>query len=102
MPEAGITSVTLPDWAAEPVVLGGSGATLRQVFVKAGHVAARHSHGHEQFLCVMSGAGRLVCAAGTVTLHAGVALHLPAGAWHSAEFTADTVLLEFNGAGDAV
>jgi hypothetical protein len=26
----------------------------------------------------------------------GTALRLGAGAWHSAEFTADTVLIEFN------
>ena len=93
---AAITSIDCAEWAVEPAVLGGTGATLRQVYIKAGHVAERHSHDYEQFLRVISGAGRLMCAAGTLPLHAGVAVHLPPGAWHSAEFTADTVLMEVN------
>lgn len=79
-----------------PDSLPGVGATLRQVHVKAGHVATRHSHPHEQFLLVMSGAGRLQCEAGSVPLHPGTVIRLAPGAWHSAEFTADTVLTEFN------
>lgn len=79
-----------------PDPLPGAGATLRQVHVKAGHVATRHSHPHEQFLLVMSGAGRLQCEAGSVPLHLGTVIRLAPGAWHSAEFTADTVLTEFN------
>jgi len=76
--------------------LPGVGASMRQVHVKAGHIATRHSHPHEQFLLVMSGAGRLECEAGSVPLHPGTAIRFAPGAWHSAEFTADTVLTEFN------
>ena len=79
-----------------PAPLPGVGAVLRQVHVKAGHVATRHSHPHEQFLLVLSGAGRLECEAGSVPLHPGTAIRFAPGAWHSAEFTADTVLAEFN------
>ncbi len=83
-----------------PAELAGIGGALRQVFIKAGHVAERHSHPHEQFLYVVSGAGRLAHEDGVVPLQPGLSLHLPAQAWHSAEFTADTVLLEFNLAAD--
>ncbi len=99
MSEGPVAAVTCPAWATDPIELPGQGASLRQVHIKAGHVAARHSHGHEQFLRVISGAGRLDCEAGAVALAPGVTLHLPAGAWHSASFTADTVLLEVNLAG---
>ena len=92
----GVQSIALASWGGEPVTLPGAGACQRQVFVKAGHVASRHSHDHEQFLHVVSGAGRLICEAGAVSLVPGTAIHLPAQAWHSAEFTADTVLVEFN------
>ena len=91
-----VRSIALAAWGGGPVTLPGDGAWLRQVFVKAGHVAPRHSHDHEQFLQVVSGAGRLMCEAGAVALLPGTAIHLPAQAWHSAEFTADTVLVEFN------
>jgi quercetin dioxygenase-like cupin family protein len=94
-----VTAISCSTWGVEPVELSGQGASLRQVHIAAGHVAARHSHGHEQFLRVISGAGRLDCEAGAVALEPGVTLHLPAGAWHSASFTADTVLLEVNLAG---
>ena len=79
-----------------PAPLPGAGATLRQVRVKAGHIATRHSHPHEQFLLVLSGAGRLECEAGGIPLHPGTVIRFAPGAWHSAEFTADTVLAEFN------
>ena len=81
--------------------LPGAGGTMRQVAVKAGHVAQRHHHGFEQFLFVVSGHGRLECEAGAVALEPGTALRLDAGAWHSAEFMADTVLLEMNMDGGA-
>ena len=92
-------SVTFAQWdpsGPPPEAVPGAGATMRQVHVKAGHVATRHSHPHEQFLLVMSGAGRLECEAGTVPLRPGTAIRFAPGAWHSAEFTADTVLTEFN------
>ena len=79
-----------------PAAMPGTGATLRQIHIKAGHVAARHSHPHEQFLLVVSGAGVVTCEAGTIPLHPGTAIRFAPGAWHSAEFTADTVLAEFN------
>ena len=34
--------------------------------------------------------------AGAIPLVPGTAIHLPPNTWHSAEFTADTVLMEFN------
>ncbi len=79
-----------------PDAMPGAGATMQQVHIKAGHVATRHSHPHEQFLLVMSGAGRLQCEAGSVKLQPGTAIRLAPGAWHSAEFTADMGLTEFN------
>jgi quercetin dioxygenase-like cupin family protein len=79
-----------------PAALPGVGASMRQVHVKAGHIATKHRHAHEQFLMVLSGIGRLECEAGTVPLRPGTAIRFAPGAWHSAEFTADTVLLEFN------
>ena len=91
--------VTVAHWTPvnpAPAALPGAGATLRQVRVKAGHIAPRHSHPHEQFRLVLSGAGRLECEAGRVPLHPGTAIRFAPGAWHSAEFMADTVLVEFN------
>ena len=82
--------------SAGPAELAGAGATLRRVAVKAGHAATRHHHGFEQFLFVASGRGRLECEAGGIALEPGTALRLEPGAWHSAEFTADTVLIEVN------
>jgi len=83
--------VTIAQWnpyGPAPATLPGAGAT-------------RHSHPHEQFLLVQSGAGRLECEAGSVPLHPGTAIRFAPGAWHSAEFTADTVLTEFNLMGTA-
>ncbi len=89
--------ITSARWeAGKTSEIPGQGATLRHVAVKAGHVAQRHHHDHEQFLFVASGHGRLQCEVGTIPLEPGTALHLPAGAWHSAEFMADTVLIETN------
>jgi len=98
-----VDPVAIAQWGTQskasgpaPDALPGRGATMRQVHIKAGHVATRHSHPHEQFLRVLSGAGRLECEAGSVTLHPGTAIRFAPGAWQSAEFTADTVLLEVN------
>ena len=91
-----VTAVLLPLDGPAPPPLAGSGAMLRQVHIKAGHVATRHSHPFEQFLLVLSGSGRLEHEGGSLPLHPGTAIHLPPGAWHSAEFMADTVLAEFN------
>jgi quercetin dioxygenase-like cupin family protein len=90
--------IAVADWsgAATPHALAGDYATMRQIIVPAGHVAARHSHPHEQFLYVVSGNARLLCDSGVIALTAGTALRLAPHAWHGAEFSADTVLLEFN------
>ncbi len=89
--------ITTAVWSpTERAELPGAGATMRHVAIKAGHTATKHHHDHEQFLYVASGHGRLECAEGSVALTPGTALHLPAGAWHSAEFMADTVLIEVN------
>ncbi len=76
--------------------LPGAGGLLKQVAVKAGHVATRHHHDFEQFLYVVSGGGLLQCEQGAIPLEPGTALRLEPGAWHSAEFKADTVLIEVN------
>ena len=92
----GVTSV---QWSADGPPrseLPGSAAVMRHVAVKAGHVAARHHHEFEQFLYVASGDGLLQSEAGAIPLRPGTALRLEAGAWHSAEFTSDTVLIELN------
>ncbi len=91
-----VTTAVWDQSAPAPAPLPGTGAELRQVHIKAGHIATRHSHPHEQFLLVLSGAGRLECEAGSVPLRPGTAIRFAPGAWHSAEFTADTVLAEFN------
>ncbi len=83
-----------PDSPADQ--LAGQGAVMRRVPIKAGHVAAKHHHDFEQFLFVLSGGGRLECEQGGIALEPGTALHLEAGAWHSAEFTSDMVLIELN------
>ncbi len=91
--------VTFAQWSATgpaPKDMPGTGATMRQVHVKAGHISARHSHQHEQFLLFITGAGAVTCEAGVIPLHPGTAIRFPPGAWHSAEFTADTVIAEFN------
>ncbi len=82
--------------AAPPPLLAGAGASLRQVQLAAGTVAARHAHEHEQFLLVVAGSGTLQCQAGEVPLLPGTVIRLAAGAWHSAMFTEATVLLEVN------
>ena len=82
--------------ASAPSELKGAGGVLRQVSIKAGHIATRHQHDFEQFLYVVSGQGRLECEQGAIPLKPGTALNLPPGAWHSAEFMADTILLEAN------
>ena len=81
---------------AAPPALPGAGATLRQVHIKAGHSAPRHSHPHEQFLMVLSGAGQIDCETGPITLQPGCVIRFAPGAWHSALFTEATVLAEFN------
>jgi quercetin dioxygenase-like cupin family protein len=69
---------------------------MRRIVIEAGAVAGRHHHDFEQFLFVAKGGGRLECEAGEIALEPGVGLRLEAGAWHSAEFTDDTVLIEVN------
>ena len=91
-------TVTAAHWppSAPTPGLAGAGAVMRPVLIKAGQVAGRHHHDFEQFLFVSSGGGQLECEGGPIPLRPGTALHLPAGAWHSAVFDADTVLIELN------
>lgn len=95
-----MTQSAFATWKLEPGAamppLPGDGATLRQVQVAAGRVADRHSHPYEQFLIVTAGSGKLQCEAGEVTLAPGVVIRFPAGGWHSAQYTNDTVLIEVN------
>ena len=74
----------------------GQGASLVRIEVKAGHKAARHSHGHEQFVQVLSGSGMLETEEGARRFGPGTVFHFPANAWHAAEFETDTVLVETN------
>ncbi len=92
-------SITAARWSMDDPArseLPGSGAVMRRLVIKAGRIAARHHHDFEQFLLVLSGHGRLECEQGGIPLEPGTVLHLPRGAWHSAEFMADTVLVETN------
>lgn len=97
IPNTSIPSVvSVPFPAFTRAELGGTGGTIRQIAIKAGHIATRHHHDFEQFLFVVSGHARLECEVGAIPLEPGGALKLDAGAWHRAEFIADTVSLEFN------
>ena len=88
--------ITSAQWQSTTASLSGTGAILRHIVIPACTVAARHHHDNEQFLFVASGGGTLECEAGPLVLAPGVALHLPAGDWHSAAFDVDTVLIEVN------
>ncbi len=88
--------ITSVQWQSTTASLSGTGAILRQIVIPAGTIAARHHHDKEQFLFVASGGGTLQCEAGAIVLAPGVALHLPAGDWHSAAFDVGTVLIELN------
>ena len=74
----------------------GAGAGLVRLDIKAGTVAARHSHAFEQFVQVISGRGTLETEEGRQPFSAGSLFHFPAGAWHAADFDEDTVLVETN------
>ena len=100
-----MTNVDVFQWAAVLAegstevgrkTISGLGASLKRVQIKAGAMADRHSHPHEQFVIVLEGGGRLECEAGTVALRPDTVLHFANGAWHSAVFETDTVLLEVN------
>ena len=93
------------DWKEQPAegggdvvrrLIGGAGADLKMVSIKAGTKAERHDHPFEQFVQVLEGGGQLECDAGSVELAPGTVLHFPPGAWHSAVFERDTVLVEVN------
>lgn len=74
----------------------GAGASLVRVLVPAGTAAPRHSHEHEQFVQVISGAGTLETEQGAQRFCAGSVFHFPPGVWHAAAFEAETVLVETN------
>ncbi len=73
-----------------------AGVSLVAVTVPAGTEAPRHSHDHEQFVQVVSGAGTLTTEQGARRFGPGSVFVLPAGTWHSARFDVDTVLVETN------
>ncbi len=77
-------------------VIEGGRASLRRVTIPAGTRGQRHSHGFEQFVCVLEGRARLETAEGTCTLEPGVVIRFAPDAWHAAEFETDTVLLEID------
>ncbi len=84
------------DDMADRRLITGVAGDLKRVAVKAGTVAARHSHDFEQFFMVLEGTGVLTCADQTIPLRPGVVVHFAPQAWHSAVFETDTVLLEVN------
>lgn len=90
----------LPAEPAGPPVgkrrLAGTGASLVRVEIEAGTKADRHSHSHEQFVQVISGAGTLATEEGRQRFRAGSLFHFPADTWHAAEFDEDTILVETN------
>lgn len=84
------------DTKADRRVIAGKAGDLKRVCVKAGYVAAKHSHEFEQFIMVLEGSGVLTTAEGEVELKPGVVVHFAPQAWHSAVFETDTVLVEVN------
>ena len=90
----------LPAELAGPPVskrrLAGVGANLVLMEIAAGPQAGRHSHGYEQFVHVLSGAGMLETSEGRQSFGAGSLFHFPAETWHAAEFDENTILVETN------
>jgi len=84
------------DDKADRRVIAGVAGDLKRVAVKAGTVAARHSHEFEQFFMIHEGTGLLTCAEGDIALRPGVVVHFAPNAWHSAVFETDTILVEVN------
>ncbi len=70
--------------------------SLVTVTVPAGTEAPHHSHDHDQFVQVISGSGTLTTEQGERAFAAGSVFVFPTGAWHSARFDSDTVLVETN------
>jgi quercetin dioxygenase-like cupin family protein len=66
------------------------------VRVPAGTKAPRHSHGHEQFVQVISGSGTLETEQGSQPFGPGNVFHFPTDTWHAAEFDSGTLLVETN------
>ncbi|WP_204562101.1 cupin domain-containing protein [Azospirillum palustre] len=94
-----ITWSDLPAQTAEGVErrsLPGTGASLKHIVIKAGTSAPRHDHPHEQFVIVVEGRALLTCEAGPVDLRPAMVIRFDPGAWHSADFVEDTVLIEVN------
>jgi len=75
-------------------LISGDGASLKMVSIKAGTMADRHSHPHEQFVHVLEGSGYLECETGTIPLKPSVVIHFAPDAWHSAVFESDTILVD--------
>lgn len=84
------------DEKADRRLIAGVAGDFKRVLVKAGTVAARHSHAFEQFFMVAEGAGVLTCKTGGIALRPGVLIHFPPNTWHEAVFETDTVIYEVN------
>jgi quercetin dioxygenase-like cupin family protein len=84
------------DAKADRRLIAGRGGDVKRVAVKAGHVAARHSHAFEQFVLVESGTGVVTWEGGEMALRPGIVIHFEPNAWHEARFETDAVLLEVN------
>jgi len=76
--------------------IGGDDASLTLITIRAGTVADRHNHPHEQFVHVLSGHARIKTDDDECEVRAGSVLHLPSNTYHSAVFDEDTVLVEIN------
>lgn len=70
MANASIAQWSLSPGVDPPATMPGEGASLKRIAVAAGFKGERHSHPHEQFVLVVSGAGQLECEgeAGSVAL----------------------------------
>jgi len=84
------------DAKADRRLIPGRAGDFKRVAVKAGHVAARHSHAFEQFFMVAEGGGVFTWLGGEIVLKPGVLIHLEPEVWHEARFDADTVIYEVN------
>src|SRR6516165_4592074 len=79
------------DAKADRRLIAGRAGDVKRVAVKAGHVAAWHSHVFEQFVLVESGDGMLTWEGGEMALRPGVVIHFEPNVWHEARFETDTV-----------
>jgi len=84
------------DAKADRRLIPGQAGDFKRVAVRAGYVAARHSHEFEQFFMVAEGEGVLLWEGGEILLRPGIVVHFDPGAWHEARFDTDAVVYEVN------